>query len=137
MLNKVIIIPLLFGLLLFGSCKSGYSPEVQKLYDEVMVIHDEVMPEMGTIHKLKKQFKSALKNSDVQDNKKSIEDQINALDFADDAMMEWMHQFKVPKDVSEKVQLEYLNDQKSKMTKVNLDMKNIINTARNEIKKYK
>lgn len=127
----------MFGLLLFSSCKSGYSPEVQKLYDEVMVIHDEVMPEMGTIHKLKKQFKAALKNSKGEEDIRKINDQIKALDYADDSMMDWMHQFKVPKESTDGEKLTYLEDQRQKMIKVNTEMKAIITSARNEIKDFK
>jgi len=133
MINKLTILSILFGLLLFSACKSGFSPEVQKLYDEVMVIHDEVMPEMGTIHSLKKKLKKALKQSDGNVDVKMINDQIQALDIADDAMMDWMHQFKVPKEASSEEQLAYLKDQKQKMTKVNVDMKSIIKNAKNAV----
>jgi len=136
MLNKATILSLLFGLLFFSSCKSGYSPEVQKLYDEVMVIHDEVMPEMGTIHKLKKQLKAVLKDGAGNFDAKLVNDQIEALDYADDAMMDWMHQFKVPKETTDQEKIDYLKDQKNKMTKVNIDMKAIITSAKNEVKKY-
>lgn len=136
MLQKLSFLPILFGLLLFSSCNSGYSPEVQKLYDEVMVIHDEVMPEMGTIHKLKKQLKKILNDPDITIDAEDVKNNIQALDVADDAMMDWMHQFKVPKDVSDQVKLDYLKDQKKKMSKVNVDMKTIIKNAQNAIKTY-
>ncbi len=137
MLNKLTILSLLFGLLLFGSCKSGYSPEVQKLYDEVMVIHDEVMPEMGTIHQLKKQLKKALPNAQGDIDKQVINDNIRMLDFADDSMMDWMHQFKVPEEGSEEQKLNYLMDQKEKMGLVSKDMKSIIKKAQDAVNNYK
>jgi len=133
LLNKSVF----FGLLLFSSCKDGFTPDVQKLYDEVMVIHDEVMPEMGTIHNLKKKLKKVLKDPEAEFDAKMINEQITALDYADDSMMDWMHQFKVPKDASEEEQLVYLEDQKQKMTKVNLEMKSIIKNARNAVKPFK
>ena len=136
MLKKLSFLSIMFGLLFFTSCKSGYSPEVQKLYDEVMVIHDEVMPEMGTIHKLKKQLKSTLKETSDDLSKENITNNIKALDLADDSMMEWMHQFKVPKEGNDQLKLEYLTDQKQKMSKVNADMKKIIKNAQNAVKTY-
>ncbi len=133
MLKKIAFSSLLLTCLLFIGCKSGYSPEVQKLHDEVMEIHDEVMPEMGTIHKLKKQLKAKLKNGvsvDVQDLNKNI----NALDYADDQMMEWMHQFKMPKSETEENLIKYLDDQKVKISKVDQEMRSAIKNAQMAIK---
>ena len=137
MLHKLPFLSILFGLLLFSSCKSEHSTEVQKLYDEVMVIHDEVMPEMGTIHKLKKQLKGLLKNPSATLDQADVKKNIEALDQADEAMMDWMHQFKVPKEASDKIKLEYLAIQKEKMAKVNTDMKTIIKNAQDAVNSYK
>lgn len=112
------------------SCKSGYSPEVQKLYDEVMEIHDEVMPEMGTIHKLKKGLKKKLSDDTGSINVEDLQNNIQALDYADDQMMDWMHQFKMPKKESDDNLIKYLEDQKVKITKVNQDMKTVIKNAK-------
>ena len=42
-------------LLAIVSCKKEFaSPEIQKAYESVMLVHDEVMPEITTIQKLKR-----------------------------------------------------------------------------------
>ena len=54
---KITIQLLLLLTVMILSCKPDLSnPEVEKLYKEVMIIHDEVMPEISTIHKLKKKI---------------------------------------------------------------------------------
>lgn len=128
MLKKLAFSSVLLLSVLFIACNPGYSPEVQKLHDEVMVIHDEVMPEMGTIHKLKKALKTKL-NGPGTFSEEDLQNNINALDYADDQMMEWMHQFKMPKDESDANLLKYLEDQKIKITKVDQDMRTAIKNA--------
>jgi len=58
-----------------------------------MAIHDKVMPEMGKIHSLKKQLKAI----EVPQANEIILDHVKELNDADEAMMTWMADFKVPK----------------------------------------
>jgi hypothetical protein len=60
------------------------------LYKEVMAIHDAVMPEITTIHNLKKALKAAQDDS----NKEMVLAHIIKLNEADEAMMSWMAAFK-------------------------------------------
>lgn len=129
MLKKVAFFTVLSLSLMLIACNPGYSPKVQKLHDEVMEIHDEVMPEMGTIHKLKKSLKAKSKDS-TEELLEDYTNNIAALDYADEAMMSWMHQFKMPKGESDENLLKYLEDQKIKITKVNTDMKTAIKNAK-------
>lgn len=84
------------------------------LYKEVMAIHDAVMPETATIHKLKKALKAAQDDS----NEKMVLDHIKQLNDADEAMMSWMAAFKTPEDttaakaylVEEKVKIQAVSD---------------------------
>ena len=130
MLKKIAFSSILLMLTILMACSPGYSPEVQKLHDEVMEIHDEVMPEMGTIHKLKKELTKKLKNEKGNVSEENLENNIQALEVADEFMMDWMHQFKMPKNESDKNLIKYLEDQKIKITKVNGDMKTIIKNAK-------
>lgn len=98
------------------SCKNQHVDKENPLYKEVMVIHDKVMPEMSTIHQLKKQLKAL----DVPAAKKQILDQINQLNDADEAMMSWMAAFVVPK---EQTQIDaYLKSEKGKIQGVSDQM---------------
>jgi hypothetical protein len=84
------------------------------LYKEVMAIHDAVMPEMTTIHNLKKALKAAQDDS----NTKIVLDHIKKLNDADEAMMSWMAAFKTPEDSTaaksylkaEKVKIQAVSD---------------------------
>lgn len=67
------------------------------LYKEVMAIHDEVMPKMSTMHKIKKQLRQ-LPNS----SEKEVLNLLQNLDEADEAMMVWMADFDPPADGAER-----------------------------------
>lgn len=65
------------------------------LLSEVMVIHDEVMPEMGRIYRLQKELTQVIDSLETEgtaaaipvDSLKALSAQLKA---ADDAMMNWM-----------------------------------------------
>ena len=104
----------LIALLLFTSCKETIKPETQEspLYKEVMEIHDAVMPEMSTIHAIKRDLKSI----ETPETKEVILQNIKALNDADEAMMAWMAAFKLPEDKSS--EKEYLEAEKIKISQV-------------------
>ena len=88
-----------------------------------MHVHDEVMPELNTIHHLRKKLKPY---------KKSNEEVLNLMDNlekADDGMMIWMREFDLDKSATESMQLDYLNDEQTKINKVSEDMKSSIANA--------
>jgi len=99
-------------------------PETQKKYDEVMVIHDEVMPKMSDIKRLISWHKK-------QENPESKEI-VRELKVAEEAMWDWMHNFSKPdaKDPLEK-QLAYLESEKASISKVSDLMLNAIEKAKN------
>ncbi|HMR87727.1 MAG TPA: hypothetical protein PKD51_06215 [Saprospiraceae bacterium] len=100
--------------LLLSSCKENAKIENQEspLYKEVMEIHDAVMPEMSTIHTIKKDLKAI----ETPGTKDLILKNVKALDDADEAMMTWMAEFKLPDDKSEEA--AYLESEKIKISKV-------------------
>lgn len=100
------------------------NPEIQKLYDEVMEVHDAVMPEISTINKLKR----TIRKIDPQDSMTVA--LIKELGDADEAMMSWMADFKPKKDQEESEQLAYLASEKLKISKVSDQMLGSINKAK-------
>ncbi len=94
------------------SCKHQHGESTSPLYKEVMAIHDAVMPEMATIHKLKKELKT-IKTPASND---VILHQIKNLDDADEAMMSWMAAFKIPEDKTNET--TYLESEKVKIQQV-------------------
>jgi hypothetical protein len=98
--------------------------ETDALYKKVMEVHDEIMPKMGDIMKLKKQLKEKLAELDTAteiDRAKidDIERAIADLDNSHEEMMGWMRQFDRDFEgmVNEEI-LKYLNDQKGRIEKV-------------------
>lgn len=128
---KLLISILFISLAFLTSCGQKTDTAYDKLYDEVMVIHDEVMPEMGTINKAKK----ALKKMKTDDNAALIDAQIQKLEDADEAMMSWMHQFKKPKNEDPKANIAYLKEQKVKIQEVKDIMLSTIAESQNMINK--
>jgi hypothetical protein len=88
---------LAISLFVIVSCKEK-APEAKidttALYGEVMAIHDKVMPEITTIHNLKREMKEL----ESPENKDMILKKMIEMDEVDEAMMRWMEDFKVPED---------------------------------------
>ena len=105
----------------------------QALYDEVMKVHDEVMPKMNDIYKLKQDLKKKLDESKdlAEDKKKQIEATIAKLDSASDGMMVWMREFDpIPDSVSEERAREYLENEMERVKKVKEDILEAIEKAK-------
>jgi len=121
-------VTLFFLILCFGACKQS-SPQVkelQALHDTVMSIHDDVMPKIGNIRKLSKTIR---KSENMED---SVFAEMNTrLQQEDDAMMNWMQQYKKPNFKNYEVAKAYLLDQKIKIEKVRNGMLKVIDDAEN------
>lgn len=128
---------LLLGLIILSCRPSFENTENQKLYDQVMEVHDEVMPEMGTIHKLRKKLKAVYKKQ-IDDQSKVeeqliIKDAITNLETADDAMMDWMAEFDPPKEDETAIK-NYLFNEMIKVKEVKTQMLSSIKTAQQLVK---
>ena len=111
---KPIITLLLFATLLsFTSCQknaddhdhshdvpegSEQSPN-QALYQEVMDVHNEVMPKMNDLHKAKTSLRERLNGPGIgASEREEIERKIAQIDSASESMMVWMRQFNPVSD---------------------------------------
>lgn len=93
----------------------------QALYNEVMDIHDEVMPKMDDLYKLKRDLQSKLDSaSDIAAEKKAeLQKRIAHLDSVSNLMMDWMHQFDpLPDSADQEEAREYLESEMEKIKKV-------------------
>jgi hypothetical protein len=105
----------------------------QELYDDVMDIHDEVMPKMDDIYKLKERLKKKLADTPniADDKRQEIEALITRLEDSSEGMMVWMRTFDpLPDSLGEEKARKYLEEQKEKVTKVKEDMLQAIEDAR-------
>lgn len=96
----------------------------QTLYNQMMDIHDEVMPEMDEIMKLKRNLQEQIKNSPdmVAERKQQLENMISNLDSASNSMMSWMHRIHEFDPLSDSVDQEkareYLETEMEEIKKV-------------------
>ena len=113
----------------------------KQLYDEVIEIHDEVMPKMSTILALERQLKEKIQELDSAspDETAKIEllkNQIPKLQEADEAMMQWMRNFQVNQEGwSHDSVMSYMGDEKDRITIVREKMLETI-TETEQLLKY-
>ncbi len=104
---------------------------IEQKINEVMAIHDSVMPKTGEIFKLKKKLstlETSLKDS-IQIEK--IYRCKNLLIEADEAMMTWMHEFREADPMlSFQEKQQYYQEEKKKITDVKLKMLSSIDSAK-------
>ena len=81
---------LIVGFLVLSSCKEAKNEKVPTKMEEVMAIHNEVMPEMSTISKLVAELKPLVDTTATgQEYDKAMKD----LQAAHKSMMDWMSGF--------------------------------------------
>lgn len=110
----------------------------QVLYDQVMDIHDEVMPRMDDIERLKRELKEEITNTPdmVAERKAELEQVISNLDSAGTAMMDWMHKFNpLPDSADQEDAREYLENEMEKIKKVRDQMNESIEKAKGTTQK--
>lgn len=119
------------------SC-GGTDPNLQAqdaLRDEVFAIHDEVMPKMADLNRLKARMVEAKTDTLKLDSlaETQVDAVISQLEQAEEGMMGWMNNFKGPEklrdtQLPEEI-LKYLEEEKAKISKVREDMLNSISAA--------
>ncbi len=91
------------------------------LYDQVMDIHDEVMPKMQDLYALKLELLEKIAQSPNMPTlkKEELEQVISSLDSTSNAMMDWMHNFSpLPDSTNQEVAREYLETEMQKIQRV-------------------
>lgn len=136
-----------FVALAMSACGAGKAEKEQKqqeaLAKEVIGIHDEVMPRMGELVKLRKQVKEKLNvwtadstvdhSAHIQQATQVVAD----LDAADKAMMDWMHEYNGGQGLYEhELIMTYLNDEKVKITAVKEHMNSAMDEAQNFLEEH-
>ena len=92
--------------------------EREKVYKEVMAVHDEMMM-MGKIRGVQSKLKKMIMLESDLSKVEKYQTAYDQLQVADDAMMGWMRQFKnPPENTATKEAIEYLNGQNTKVQKM-------------------
>jgi len=96
----------------------------QALYDQVMDVHDEVMPKMNDLYKVKTTLKTRLEMpGTAESEKEGINEKIAVIDSASEGMMVWMRQFNpIPDSLGEDNARAYLENELVKVKKVREDI---------------
>lgn len=125
-----------FGSFIFLSCsetpvpKEEVAPTKEEIaFKEVMLVHDEIMPKTEEIRSLQ-----ALIIDTLSPEGNAV---YRELEQADDAMMQWMHDFPMDNTLSEEQKLEYLEGQKIKIEIVKTMMLNSIELAKGYLENEK
>ena len=105
----------LFLWIFLWGCAPTSGNETDLLYQEIMDVHDEVMPKMGKIRNLEKQFRSAALTSP---NATELMSQAEVLASANEAMMNWMRNFNNDFQGLDEEKKEYLLGQKKQVYQV-------------------
>ncbi|MCB9081990.1 MAG: hypothetical protein H6555_09800 [Lewinellaceae bacterium] len=117
--------------LVFASCSN--TEKVQEsaqdqLRDQVMAIHDEVMPKIADINRATLEFKKAIAvDSTLEDTlRERVAKSILQLEAADEGMMSWMSTFRQPASLRETQSHEaimaYLQEQLTAVKEVEENM---------------
>ncbi len=122
---------LIFGVVLLVNCSHSDNPERQKAFDEMMEVHDEVMPEISTINKLSRQIKKKISATANQDSLIMMKATLTRLEEAEEGMMDWMHELDVPgKKVEDAKAIAYMQKEKDKISIVSQKMKKAIQSGK-------
>lgn len=127
----------ILAIALLSACQSGNQDEAmeEKTKAEIMAVHDEVMPRMSEMQRLKKKLQTLAASEMVADSAavQAIFETTRFLEDADEGMMSWMSEFKQPASMrntkSHEEIMAYLEDQKGEIEKVKKDMEGSIEKA--------
>ena len=106
----------------------------QALFDEVMVVHDEMMERMEDMMRMKGQLieqRDSLKRAGQAQQANTVDAAVAGLAQADEAMMDWMRNFKPQKEKPHQEVVTYYTIKKEQMDSVKLVMLQSIGAAEN------
>ncbi|MFZ5972816.1 MAG: hypothetical protein ACOYXA_14610 [Bacteroidota bacterium] len=93
----------------------------QVLYNEVMDIHDEVMPRMEDLYNAKKDLQEKIANTPAiaEEERLQLEQRITHIDSVSNLMMVWMRQFNpLPDSADQEAARAYLESEMEKIKNV-------------------
>ena len=103
---------------------TGCGEKEKSVYDQVMEIHDEVMPKMNDIYKMRKSLQDSIANTpDMPEERKlEFEQKVLRLDSAGESMMMWMREFNPPDQKDEAAFKKYMELELVKVKKMKEDV---------------
>lgn len=113
--------------------------KIEQLHQEVMLIHDRAMERMSEIRHLSRQLQDSIENTTVnpmeqEETINGYRNHIRKLNQADQAMRQWMRQFKSGAEGrSKEEELLYLSEEKDKIREVDHQINEAISSARQSL----
>ena len=116
------LIPIL--LVVVSACQSSQESDVSNLKDEVMAIHDEVMPKMGELRSVRKRLMLKVDSLiEVDSVGASVLGSLAGdIDEASEGMMQWMRAYEPDFEGTDEEVRAYLEAQKISIRKVKEEM---------------
>ncbi|NEM97219.1 hypothetical protein [Pontibacter burrus] len=131
------ILHLAFVTLLLSGCNTGPTQAELKteLEQHVMAVHDSAMADLGSIFKLRRDLRALRDTLATQQTDSTLllqlQENITSLNKADEAMMNWMRNYKATDTLQHEQAMQYLNQELQKIEKVKITMDSTIDAARN------
>jgi len=107
----------------FSACRGEHSAQ-EKLWEEVIAIHDEVMPKMGDINRISRTIRAELDTVPPIDTLLKLQqlDLLIRLGKAEEGMMVWMNELETLDELrdskSNKEIMDYLEGEKQRISAV-------------------
>lgn len=103
---------------------AGCGADINDMHDDVMVVHDEVMPRMGEMHQLRLSLERQMNDLDSISALPYL-DAIQSLREGEDMMWTWMNEYKRPTSATPE-SVQYLNEQMEVISAVAVKMTSAI-----------
>jgi hypothetical protein len=144
MFKNQLFILLATAVMLVMACQGNDKETESKLYEDVMTVHNECMPKMAELNRVKRHLKEY--KDIVPDESSSLKDSlintILVLSKSEDNMNDWMEKFNYPNpNISHEEMLKYLTGQKDSIKKISDDIfmslaigKSFLNNAPDSLK---
>lgn len=114
---------IIFGIFITASCSNKKKDSVASLKEEVMALHDEVMPKMGELHKTQKQLLTLADSAGGGSlAAQKYRELAETIELANESMMDWMRNYEPNYAGTEQEIREYLEGQKTSISRVKEDM---------------
>jgi outer membrane murein-binding lipoprotein Lpp len=124
------ILVAIVSLTLLTGCMDHKKKEIDQLGEEVIKLHDEVMPLMDGLYQTRMKLQKQLASQTTSEDSLTIVTTLSTIKAAEDHMMNWMRNFNPTYEGANPDEtIQYLLDQKNSIKAVSKQMKNAKNVG--------
>ncbi len=109
---------------LFLACGPSRQDEIKEIKNQAIEVHDEVMPLMGDLRRVRKELMLMADSTVSIDSLKAetLTAAVTNIANANESMMQWMREFEPEFEGTDEEVIKYFKDQKVAIEKVKEDM---------------